>query len=125
MSFGPAQGSSVETLSKSTTVEDPLATENIGFFFTSIAITVTQLNDVVVGSATPSLTWNLRHATARNEGSPNDLFSSNRVTTSESGAETTSFDDATIPAGSWIWIISSAQSGTVDEITITVLYTED
>lgn len=109
---------------KSLVVEDPTSSENITFFFTDRAITIAQVNDVVQGT-TPSLTWNIRHATTRNSGSPNDLFSANRTTTSESGAETTTFADATIPAGSWVWLISSAESGTTDEFAVTIHYTVD
>ena len=115
MALGGNFGGVVATIVKSLVIEDPTAAEDISF---------SQLNDVAQGT-TPSVTWNLRHAATRNEGSPNNLFSSNRVTTSESGAETTTFDDATIPAGSWVWFISSAQSGTVDELTLTIRYTED
>lgn len=110
---------------KSIVIEDPTASENITFFFTDDAITITQVNEVLQGSSTPSVDWNIRHATARDAGSPNDVFTSDRTTTSTSGAETTSFNDATIPAGSWVWIITSAQSGTVDELAITIEYTVD
>ena len=112
----------VET--KAITIEDPTNAENVSMFFTDVAITITQVNDVVQGT-TPSLTWDIVHATTRNNGTPNELFGTDRVTTSESGAETTSFTDATIPAGSWVWFVSSAQSGTTDEFNVTIEYTYD
>lgn len=109
---------------KAVSVEDPTNAENITMFFTDVAITITQVNDVVQGT-TPSLTWNIEHATTRNSVSPNTLFGTDRATTSESGAETTTFSDATIPAGSWIWLTTSAQSGTTDEFNVTIMYTYD
>ena len=113
-------------LFKTMSIEDPTNAENVSFFFTDKAITVIQVNDVVQGT-TPSLTRNVKHATARDTGSSNDLFSADRTTTSESGAETASFSggDATIPGGSWVWLESSAKSGTVDEFGISVRYTID
>jgi hypothetical protein len=35
------------------------------------------------------------------------------------------FNDATIPADSFIWLETTAQSGTVNEIHITIIYTVD
>jgi hypothetical protein len=108
---------------KSLTVESPTSSENIGFFFTEVPITVSQVNDVVRGSGGPSVTWNVRHAPTRDAGAPNSLFAANRATTSTTGAEATSgFDDPTIPAGSWVWFITSAVAGTVNELTVTLRF---
>lgn len=110
----------IEIVTKHMTVEDPLVNDDLAFFFTDIALTVFQVNDAIQGSASPSVTWNIRHSTTRNDGSPNNLFSSNRATTSLSGAESTSFGDPTIPAGSWVWLDVTAKAGTVDELGITI-----
>lgn len=112
------------TLSKSITVESPSASENISIFYTPIAITITSVADVATGS-TPSFTYDIHHHTDRSSGSPNELFGTNRALTSTTGSTTTSFNDATIPAGSWVWIISSAITGTVTTAAVTLVYTED
>jgi hypothetical protein len=117
-------GEFVPTYVKTIGIETPSSSENIALFFTDDAITITQVNDVCRGT-TPSVTWNIAHATTRNNGTPNELFSSDRVTTSLTGAETTTFNDATIPAGSWVWLTTSATSGTVDEFTVSLEYTRD
>lgn len=111
------------TYIKSIGIENPGSSENIALFFTDDAITVTQVNDVCRGSS-PSVTWNIFHDTARDSGTPNSLFSSDRTTTSLSGAETTSFNDASIPAGSWVWFRTSATSGTVGEFTVSLEYSK-
>ncbi len=98
-------------------VEWPTASENVTMGYFARAVTVKQMNDVVRGTS-PSVTWNVCHASARNSGSPNRLWSTNRTTTSQSGAETSSFDDATIPAGSWVWLVTSAKTGTVEELSV-------
>jgi hypothetical protein len=112
------------TLTKTVTLNNPGAAENISLFFTDIAVTITSITDAAQGT-TPSVTYNIRHATTRNNGTPNDLFGSARVLTSSSGTSTTTFADATIPAGSFVWLITSAVSGTIGDVTITITYTED
>ena len=52
-------------------------------------------------------------------------FGSNRSVTITSCGTTTSFSNASIPAGSWLWIITSAAAGTVNEISIAITYTEN
>lgn len=41
------------------------------------------------------------------------------------GSEVTSFNDATIPAGRWVWLETTAQSGTVGELSVSIEYTVD
>ena len=110
--------------SKSITVEDPGAAEDISMFFTEKAITVTEMRAVVRGS-TPSVTWTIRHGTDRSATGA-EVVTSGTATTSEStGSDVTSFNDATIVADSFVWLETTAQTGTVDEIHITIVYDED
>jgi hypothetical protein len=110
--------------SKSITIEAPTATEDITLFFTDRAITVTQLSSVVRGTS-PSLTYTVRHNSTR-DGTGNEVVTSGEsVINQNSGAITTSFNDATIPANSWVWLETTAQTGTVDEIGLTIKYTID
>lgn len=112
--------------SKAITVESPTSSEDLTMFFTDDAITVTQMNAVLAnGSATPSVTWTIRHSTDRSL-TGNEVVTSGTTTTSVStGSEVTAFNDATIPAGSWVWLETTAKSGTVPELSITVEYTVD
>ena len=107
------------------TIDSPGASEDQGGVFIDDAITVIQLNAVLRGSSTPSVTWTIRHDPDRSAAG-NEVVTSGTTTTSTStGDETTSFNDATIPAGSWIWIETTAQSGTVNELNVSVEYTVD
>ena len=47
------------------------------------------------------------------------------TTSVSTGSDVTSFDDATIIADSHVWVETTAQSGTVEQLIITVFYTED
>jgi hypothetical protein len=110
---------------KNIVIESPSASENLTYFYTDKAITITKVADVLRGSSSPSVTYNIRYSTARDSGSPTNVFGSNRSVTSTSGSTTTSFTNASIPAGSWVWIITSATAGTVNEASIAITYTEN
>ena len=112
-------------LSKTITVEDPGASEDISFFFTNVAITIEEMRAVLVGSSTPSVTWTIRHGTDRSATGAEVVTSGTTTTSTTTGSDVTSFNDATVVADSFVWLETTAQSGTVDEITITVFYTED
>jgi hypothetical protein len=111
-------------LSKSITIEDPVVGNDISMFFTNKAITVTEMRIVVRGT-TPSVTVDVRHGTDRSAAGA-ALITSPSATTSEStGDDIVAFDDATVIANSFVWIEFDAQSGTVDEVHITIFYTTD
>jgi len=123
-------GSTIPTaLTKNFTVEDSNGlsnSENITFFFTNRAITITEINDVIQGSSTPSIDYDIHHASARDNGTPNEVIGTDRTLSSTSGASKTgSFNDADIPADSWIWVVTSSVSGVVTELSLNVKFTLD
>lgn len=113
------------SLFKSITIEDPTASEAISVFITDKAITITKVKSHCRGT-TPSVTWNLRHNTDPTAGTA-DVFTSNPITTATTSIETddSGFGDETIPADEVVWFLTSAVSGTVDAIHLTIFYTED
>ncbi len=109
----------------SITIEDPTSSEDITICRFNEAVTITKVVGVVVGSSTPSVTINPKHHTDRSNAG-NALFSSAQaVTSTTTGDVDTSFSDATIPADSFLWLETTAKSGTVDELNITFFYTTD
>lgn len=121
--FGDGTWGAVER-SKGITIESPTATEDISFFFTKQAITITEIRAVVRGS-TPSVTWTVRHGTDRNATGAEAVTGGTTTTSQTTGSDVTSFNDATIVADSFVWIETTAQTGTVDELAITLVYTID
>ncbi len=112
--------------SYSITVEDPTSSEDISIAFTNRAITITEIRAVLIGSSTPSVTWTIKHhATDRNNAGNAVVTASTTTTSVTTGDDVTAFNDATIPADSYIWLEISAQSGTVTEIHITIIGTVD
>lgn len=113
------------TLSESVFVASPGASEDVYVFFTPVAITVSEMRAVLRGSSTPSVTWTIRHSSDRSAAGNEVVTSGTTTTSTTTGSDVTSFNDATIPADSFIWFETTAQSGTVDEIGVTIVYTED
>jgi len=111
--------------SRSYNVEDPTSSEDGPHFFTNKAITVTEMRAVLLGSSTPSVTWTIRHGTDRNDTGAEVVTSGTTTTSVTSGDDVTSFNDATIVADSFVWLETTAKSGTVDLITITLIGTFD
>lgn len=111
------------TFSKSIIVESPTASENLSFFFTDAAITVVKMSAVLVGSSTPSVTWSVRHGTDRSAAGSDVVTGGTTTTSTTTGSVVTSFNNAAIAANSYVWVATTAQSGTVGQIVITVYYT--
>lgn len=106
-------------------MESPDDSEDISIAFTNRAITITEMRAVLVGSATPSVTWTIRHGSDRSAAGNEVVTGGTATTATTSGDDVTSFDDATIPADSHIWLETTAQSGTVNQLHVTIIYTVD
>ena len=98
-------------------VENPSGTERITWFRVYIATTVNEINAVLNGSASPSVTFSVRFDTDRSAVGT-ELLTSGRVLTNTTTGVSYVPDVSLIPAGNWVWLQTTAQSGTVLEITI-------
>lgn len=106
-------------------VESPTSSEDITIGVLLRASTITKIRAVLVGSSTPSVTWTIRHSTDRSAAG-NEVVTGGTTTTGVTTGDTvTSFDDASVPADSWVWLETTAQSGTVALLAITIFYKED
>jgi len=116
-------GGSDPTLKASVTIVDPVAADDATLFFTPVAITVTAVNSHITG--TTNVVFNINHASTRN-GTGLDVFTADITLTTVSGQTNSSgFNDATIPANSWVWLDVVSVSGTPTMFHTTVTYTED
>lgn len=112
-------------LQKSATFLTPGASESITFMHTEVAITIAEIRAVVQGSSTPSVTVQIYHDTNISGASNTVLTSATAITNTTVGQSLTSFNDATVPADSWLIFVTTAQSGVVDSVTLAIRYTED
>lgn len=109
----------------SITLESPSDTEDVGWTFVEKAITVSEIRAVLVGSDTPSVTWTIRFNSDRSAAGTEVVTGGTTTTSTTTGSDVTALDDATIPADSFIWIETTAQSGTVTQLHVTFVFTED
>lgn len=122
-SIGDAIDAKAPQDSKNFGLFDITATDDVAWFYTTQAITITQVNDMVTGGG--SFDYNIVFAATANDATPTKVWTLDRTNNSASGGSTTTFDDATIPADRWVRIKMSAQSGTTDFGNITIHFTYD
>ena len=91
--------------------------------FTFVAITVTEVQAVIVGT---SCTIDPYHNTDRSAGggATDILDNATAITSTTTGQNLTSFTDATIPADSWVILETTAVTACT-ELTVTIKYTVD
>jgi len=109
---------------KSIYIELPTSAEDISLFFVADAITIYKMTAVVSG-VTPSLTYTVRHGPDRSATGNEVVTGGITVTSTTTGDVVTVFDDASIPANSHVWFETTARSGTVNSVNLTIFYNED
>lgn len=120
---GAAEKVLTPVMSKAITIESPTSSEDISMFYTDDAITVTKIVFVITGST--SVTTTIRHHTDRNNAGNEVVTSGTVANSTTTGNVVTSFNDATIPADSFVWVETTALSGTPTSLNITIFYTQD
>lgn len=117
-------GSMKGVQSKSISLQSPTSSENISMWYTTEAITIEEVRGVMLGSS-QSVTLTLNYGSSRASAS-GTIVASNTFDSGDSGYQTTGFtftlNTTTIPAGSYIWLTTSAASGTINELNISVTY---
>jgi hypothetical protein len=116
-SNGPAGSASPKAIS----IADPTSAEDVTFFFTPIEVTVTIVEVVLRGSATPSVTLSVRYNSDRSAAGT-AVVNAQTVTNTTTGTAVTLTSDVVIPANSFVWLETSAVSGTVDELSVTLIF---
>ncbi len=100
-------------------MENPSSTERRMIARAFDATEIELVNAVLNGSSTPSVTFELRFGPDRSGAGTEILTSGRTVTSTTTGTDFTP-DVTTIPAGSYVWMLTTAQSGTVVELFITL-----
>lgn len=103
---------------KSVTVISPTASEKICLFFTNVAITLTEIRSVIAGGT--SVDFRIRYGTdfsATGTETTTNAIVCNSTTT---GVSTTTFSSASIPADRFVWLVTSAVSGSVAQLHVSL-----
>ena len=112
-----------ETQSKAITIVDIVATDDATFMFTPVAITVVATHAHRVAGT--NVVYNVKHALNRDDAGL-DVFTVDITLTSTTGQTNNSgFNDATIPANSWVWLDVVSVSGLVTMFGVVLESTED
>lgn len=109
--------------SKAIFIESPSATEDITWWYCPDAITFTELDFVITGTTYVNVT--VRHDPNRSATGNEVIAGGTGISSGASGLKITTFNDATIPASSWIWIETTRLSGTPTSLSIVGHYTQD
>jgi hypothetical protein len=113
-------------LTKNIGINNPTASEDVSWFYTPVDITITEMTTVLRGSATPTVTiGGIMHNTNRNAAGNNVIGSGVEITSTTTGQQPPLSGDVTVPLGSFVWLETTAQGGTVDELFVSITYTED
>lgn len=120
---GDATWTTATIAPKNQVIENPTSSENMFFFRTDVAITITSVTAVLVGSGSPSVTYQINFGTDRTSGT-NVYTAGQTVTSTTTGTAASGVNDATIPAGSWVWTTTSAATD-VTQLNLSITYTKD
>jgi hypothetical protein len=101
------QGSRVND-SKNITFENPVTGDNITWFRSPYALTVSEAAFVLYGGSSPAVTASIYQGTSRATGT---LIGTNIVTSTTNPQIVRSFSSTAIPSGSVVWIAVSGSTG--------------
>lgn len=103
-------------------VGSPGSSEDIVLAHTQTEVEIQELASGVRGTSSPDVTWTLRYGTDRSAAGT-EVVTGGHTTNNTTTADTiTSFNNGTVPAGNFLWLETSATTGTVNEFYLTVKY---
>lgn len=101
---------------KSITIVNPTGLEDVTLFYVNAPVTVQQITASVKGT-TPSITATLSYGPSPTAAGTPIVTGGIALTDT---TVLTSFDNATIPADSYVRLVTSSKSGTVEELAISL-----
>ena len=111
-------GSSGITIPRGISLYDPTSSEDVTMFYTDSAITVSEVRAVCRGTS-PSVTYTLKEAADRS--ATGTTIATATVTNTTTGA-TATISSSSIASGRYVWLETSATSGTVNEFHVNLSF---
>ena len=106
-----------QRLIKSVTIENPGGAENAVLWFTDRSIQIEWVRAIIKDGT--NITWTLKHGATLASGTE---FVTSGTTTTTAGSLVSSFDSPNVPQDSYIWLETSAVTGTPTQLNITISY---
>lgn len=107
---------------KGVSILSPLAGDMITMFFTNTALTLAEVTSVLVGGSTPTANFHIAYGSSRSTGT--NVFTSGCITGNTTyGQSNTSFNNSSVPANGFVWIIVNAVTGSPTELHATLRFT--
>jgi len=103
--------------------DDPAAGDEALALLVESAITITKLVGVISGGT--NVNFDVRHHTDRSNAGNAVNSAGLTVTSTTTGTVDTSFDDATVPTNSFVWVEIDSVSGSVDWAELMIEFTVD
>jgi hypothetical protein len=117
----PGPQGAVYLPSRAVTVLYPTAAEDITLMRTDREMVVSSIVAHVSGSS-PSVTYSLRFDADRSAAGTEVVVGGSTATSTTTGNTVSAFSNATIPSGAWIWLTTTASSGTVTAFHMTAVF---
>lgn len=121
LNFTVPRGNTGAARPLSIAIEYPTNAEKVPFLYTRESFTIKEIRSVVMGTATPNVTFSVRYD-ANIQATGTEVVTNGIICTNVNfGLATTSFNNATVPANNWVYVTTSAQSGTVWTLAVTLI----
>lgn len=101
-------------------IASPGASEDRTLGEARAAFAISSMRAVLVGSATPSVTWTVRKGSDRSAAGTEVVTGGTTTTSITSGSAVTILTSPAVAANDFLWLETTAQSGTVGELHVTV-----
>jgi len=118
---GDTEWSSLDPRVKALTITSPNDSEKVVLFFTTEPVVLQQIRSVVTG-VTPSVTFSIRFGPDVSLTGTEVKTGGITVTNTTTGLSTTTLDNPSIPGGVFIWLTTTATSGTVDLLNVSLAF---
>jgi len=108
------------------TIADPTNAENATIMFTTSSLTINRITSVIRGTAAPSVTYTLRYAASRSLTGTEVITGGTLVQSPFTGSaliSSSGFTNPTVPGNNFIWLQTTAKTGTVNELFVQFQYT--
>ena len=105
------------------TIYSPSNSENVTFFYTTSAITISSVRGVVTGTAGatgPTVTFSMISGADRSTTTTTNV--NGQVVSSTTTGNSVTVANSSISANTYVWIITSATTGTVNSINWTLSF---